>query len=170
LFLVAPQLRVFSEFAFSGNDDMLTVDDVLRMAKASGVTVRVEGYDLVLEHGVDSSVDVLAMLRRYKPELVSALRMRRANEPSHQPPEAVASEASGANRDAALLQAMSENPDCSMQDWATASGQSKRAVQTALEGRLTKRRLVENPLGKWRLTDEGRKAISEGHVDATNAA
>jgi hypothetical protein len=128
---------------------MLTVDDVLRMAKAAGVTVRVEGYDLVLEHGVDSPVDVLLMLRRYKPELVSAPRMREAIERSLRPPEAVAkaTDAHGAGRDAALLQAMSENPDGSMQDWANASGQSKRAVQTALEGRLRKRRLVENRSG-----------------------
>jgi hypothetical protein len=150
---------------------MLTVDDVLRMAAAAGVTVKVKGFDLVVEHSVDSPVDLLLMLRRYKPELVSALRMRQANEPS-QPPEAVASEASSANRDAALLQVMSESPGSSLQDWANASGQSKRAVQTLLEGRLRKRRLVENSVGKWRLTDEGRKAVSEGYVDvdATNAA
>jgi hypothetical protein len=150
---------------------MLTVDDVLRMAKAAGVTVRVKGFALILEHDVDSPVDILLMLRRYKPELVSAVRMREAIERSLHPPEAVARapDACGANRDAALLQAMSENPGCSMQDWANASGQSKRTVQTALEGRLRKRRLVENPLGKWRLTDEGRKAVSEGHIDVDAA-
>jgi hypothetical protein len=151
---------------------VLTVDDVLRMATAAGVTVRVQVYDLVVEHSVDSPVDVLSMLRRYKPELVSALRMRQASEPSLQPPEAAAKapDAENASRDVALLQAMSENPGSSMQDWANASGQNKRAVQTALERRLRKRRLVENPLGKWRLTDEGCKAVSEGFAGATNTA
>ena len=32
---------------------MMSVDDVLRMAKSAGVTVLVEGYDLILEHEAD---------------------------------------------------------------------------------------------------------------------
>jgi hypothetical protein len=61
---------------------MRTVDDVLRMAKSAGVTVLVEGYDLVLEHEADPPVNLVAMLRRFKPELVSALRMREADQRS----------------------------------------------------------------------------------------
>jgi hypothetical protein len=72
-----------------------------------------------------------------------------------------AREASAARRDVALFKAIADNPSGSMQDWANATGQSKRAVQTALEGRLSKQRLVENPLGKWGLTDKGRKALRD---------
>ena len=61
---------------------MRTVDDVLRMAKCAGVTVLVEGYDLVLEHEADPPPNLVAMLRHYKPELVSALRMRQAAQSS----------------------------------------------------------------------------------------
>jgi hypothetical protein len=61
---------------------MRTVDDVLRVAKSAGVTVLVEGYDLVLEHEADPPPKVVAMLRHYKPELVSALRMRQADQRS----------------------------------------------------------------------------------------
>jgi hypothetical protein len=61
---------------------MMTVDDVLRTAKSAGVTVLVDGYDLVLEHDADPPVNLVAMLRRFKPELVSALRMRRAEQRS----------------------------------------------------------------------------------------
>jgi hypothetical protein len=61
---------------------MRTVDDVLRSAKSAGVTVLVEGYDLVLEHQADPPPNLVAMLRHYKPELVSALRMREAEQRS----------------------------------------------------------------------------------------
>jgi hypothetical protein len=61
---------------------MMTVDDVLRMAKTAGVTVLVEGYNLVLEHDDDPPANLVAMLRRFKPELVSALRMRQADQRS----------------------------------------------------------------------------------------
>jgi hypothetical protein len=61
---------------------MMTVDDVLRMAKSAGVTVLVEGCDLVLEHEADPPPNLVAMLRHYKPELVSALRMRQADQRS----------------------------------------------------------------------------------------
>src|ERR1700722_14076302 len=61
---------------------MRTVDDVLRMAKSAGVTVLVEGYDLVLEHEADPPPNLVATLRHYKPELVSALRMRQADQRS----------------------------------------------------------------------------------------
>ena len=59
---------------------MMTVDGVLRIAKSAGVTVLVEGYDLVLEHQADPPPNLVAMLRHYKPELVSALRMRQAEQ------------------------------------------------------------------------------------------
>ena len=61
---------------------MRTVDDVLRMARSAGVTVLVEGYDLVLEHEADPPPNLVATLRHYKPELVSALRMRQADQRS----------------------------------------------------------------------------------------
>ena len=57
---------------------MMTVDDVLRMAESVGVTVTVEGFDLVLEHDDDPPAHLVAMLRHYKPELVSVLLMRQA--------------------------------------------------------------------------------------------
>jgi hypothetical protein len=61
---------------------MMTVDDVLRMASSAGVSVLVDGYDLVLEHDVDPPANLVAMLRHFKPELVSALRMRQAEQRS----------------------------------------------------------------------------------------
>ena len=61
---------------------MRTVDEVLRVAESAGVTVLVEGYDLVLEHEADPPPNLVAMLRHYKPELVSALRMRQADQRS----------------------------------------------------------------------------------------
>jgi hypothetical protein len=61
---------------------MMRVDDVLRMAESVGVTVTVEGFDLVLEHDDDPPAHLVAMLRHYKPELVSALLMRQAEQRS----------------------------------------------------------------------------------------
>jgi hypothetical protein len=61
---------------------MMTVDDVLGMANSAGVTVLVEGYNLVLEHDDDPPTNLMAMLRHFKPELVSALRMREAEQRS----------------------------------------------------------------------------------------
>jgi hypothetical protein len=61
---------------------MMSVDDVLRMAKSAGVTVLVEGYDLILEHEADPPSHLVAMLRHYKRELVGALRMREAEQRS----------------------------------------------------------------------------------------
>ena len=61
---------------------MMTVDDVLRIAKSAGVTVLVEGCNLVLEHDDDPPAHLVAMLRHYKPELVSALLMRQAEQRS----------------------------------------------------------------------------------------
>ena len=61
---------------------MMTVDDVLGMAKSAGVTVLVEGYNLVLEHDDDPPANLVAMLRHFKPELISALRMRQAEQRS----------------------------------------------------------------------------------------
>jgi hypothetical protein len=59
---------------------MMTVDDVLRMASSAGVSVLVDGYDLVLEHDVDPPANLVAMLRHFKSELVSVLRMRQAEQ------------------------------------------------------------------------------------------
>ena len=61
---------------------MMTVDDVLRIAKSAGVTVLVEGCNLVLEHDDDPPANLVAMLRRFKPELVNALLMRQADQRS----------------------------------------------------------------------------------------
>jgi hypothetical protein len=61
---------------------MMTVDDVLRMAKSAGVAVEVEGYNLVVEYDADPSAQLLGMLRHFKPELVSALRMRQGEQRS----------------------------------------------------------------------------------------
>ena len=61
---------------------MMSVDDVLRMAKSAGVTVLVEGYDLILEHEADPPPHLVAMLRHYKRVLVGALRMREAEQRS----------------------------------------------------------------------------------------
>jgi hypothetical protein len=60
----------------------MTVDDVLRMAKAAGVTVLLDGHDLVLEHDADPPPNLVAMFRRFKQEIVSALRMREAEQRS----------------------------------------------------------------------------------------
>ena len=59
---------------------MMTVDDVLRMTSSAGASVLVDGYDLVLEHDVDPPANLVAMLRHFKSELVSALRMRQAEQ------------------------------------------------------------------------------------------
>jgi hypothetical protein len=59
---------------------MMTVDDVLRMASSAGVSVLVDGYELVLEHDVDPPANLVAMLRHFRSELVSALRMRQAEQ------------------------------------------------------------------------------------------
>jgi hypothetical protein len=61
---------------------MTRVDDVLRMATSAGVTVQVEGSNLVLEYDADPPANLVGMLRRFKPELVSALRTRQAEQRS----------------------------------------------------------------------------------------
>jgi hypothetical protein len=61
---------------------MMRVDDVLRMATSAGVTVQLEGSNLVLEYDVDPPANLVGMLRRFKPELVSALRTRQAEQRS----------------------------------------------------------------------------------------
>jgi hypothetical protein len=52
------------------------------MAKSAGVTVLVDGFDLVLENGTDPPPHLVAMFRRFEPEIVSALRMRQAEQRS----------------------------------------------------------------------------------------
>jgi hypothetical protein len=61
---------------------MMTVDDVLRTAKSVGVAVEVEGYNLVVEYDADPSAQLLRMLRHFKPEIFSALRVRQAEQRS----------------------------------------------------------------------------------------
>jgi hypothetical protein len=60
--------------------NMITVDNILHMARSAGVTVLVDGYDLVLEHDANPPADLVAICRRFKPELVRALRMRQAEQ------------------------------------------------------------------------------------------
>ena len=59
---------------------MIRVDDLLRMAEAVGVTLTVEGRNLILEHAADPPADLVETVRRHKPELVTALRKRQAEE------------------------------------------------------------------------------------------
>jgi DNA-binding IclR family transcriptional regulator len=53
---------------------------------------------------------------------------------------------------------MAREPNGSIRDWAAAAGISKSAIGRNLQA-LAKARLAENTLGKWTVTDAGRKAI-----------
>jgi hypothetical protein len=59
---------------------MMRVDDVLRMATSAGVTVQVEGSNLVLEYDADPPEDVIAALKAAKPAIVGELRIRAAQD------------------------------------------------------------------------------------------
>jgi hypothetical protein len=61
---------------------MTRVDDVLRMAKSAGVTVQVEGSNLVLEYDADPPEDVIVALKAAKPAIVGELRVRSARDHS----------------------------------------------------------------------------------------
>jgi hypothetical protein len=59
---------------------VILVDDLLGMAEAIGVTVMVEDSNLILEHDADPPAELVEAFRRHKPDLVSALRMREADQ------------------------------------------------------------------------------------------
>jgi hypothetical protein len=67
-------------------------------------------------------------------------------------------EQAAGDRKAALLKAMAQQPNGSIRDWAAAAGISKSAIGRNLQA-LAKAKLAENTLGKWTVTDAGRKAI-----------
>ena len=53
---------------------------------------------------------------------------------------------------------MAQQPNGSIRDWAAAVGTGKSAVGRNLQA-LAKAKLAENTLGKWTVTDAGRRAI-----------
>jgi AAA domain len=67
-------------------------------------------------------------------------------------------EQAAGDRKAALLKAMAQQPNGSIRDWAAAVGTGKSAVGRNLQA-LAKAKLAESTLGKWTVTDAGRKAI-----------
>lgn len=67
---------------------------------------------------------------------------------------------SGHAADAALLRAMIDSPSASIRDLGAAIGCAKSAIERKLS-RLTREKLVKNVLGKWNITEAGRKAVRE---------
>jgi hypothetical protein len=61
------------------------------------------------------------------------------------------------NTDLALLKAILAEPDATQQAWAITIGKSKTLVNKKLQ-KLKSEKLVDVVLGKWSLTDRGRKA------------
>lgn len=57
---------------------MTTVDDVLRRAETAGVALVIEGESLALDHDGELPSDLVAEIKRFKPEIVSTLRRREA--------------------------------------------------------------------------------------------
>ncbi|MCW2285687.1 hypothetical protein M2323_001981 [Rhodoblastus acidophilus] len=62
------------------------------------------------------------------------------------------------NVNIALLRAMIANPTGSQRDWGAAIGKAKSNVNGRLQT-LKREKLVEDILGKWRVTDKGQKAV-----------
>lgn len=73
-------------------------------------------------------------------------------------------EEAAVNADAALLRAMDAEPGGTIRGWAVAAKLSKSAIDRALP-RLAAERLTKKTLGKWQITDAGRKAL-EAQNDA----
>jgi len=71
-----------------------------------------------------------------------------------------------ANLDLALLQAMIANPDGTQAEWGHAIGRDKSRVNRKLQ-RLKVLKLVEEGLGKWRVTPRGIKEASAGEAPMT---
>jgi len=69
-------------------------------------------------------------------------------------------EAVEANLDLALLRAMIAEPDATQDRWAKMIGRSKSSVNAKLQ-KLKRPKLVEQCLGKWRVTPKGHKEVSE---------
>jgi hypothetical protein len=61
--------------------------------------------------------------------------------------------------DIALLRAMIGEPDGTQADWGRAIGRTKARVNARLQ-KLKRRKLVEEGLGKWRVTPTGVKETS----------
>ncbi len=66
-------------------------------------------------------------------------------------------EASEIDTDHALLRAIRAEPDASQMAWATAIGKSKALVNKKLQ-KMKGEKLVDVTLGKWSLTEKGKKA------------
>jgi hypothetical protein len=60
-----------------------TVDDVLRRAEAAGVAIAIEGESLALDHDGELPSDLVAALKRFKPEILSTLHRREAVRQAH---------------------------------------------------------------------------------------
>jgi hypothetical protein len=78
------------------------------------------------------------------------------------PVDEEAAEARGeafAQRDLALMMAMAADPTGTERKWATATGFSRRAIQTML-GRLKRERLVEKRARRWGLTKTGERMVN----------
>lgn len=60
----------------------------------------------------------------------------------------------------ALINAMLAQPDDTQEEWARAVGRSKSTVNHRLQ-RLKNEKLVEVVLGKWRVTERGKKAVKQ---------
>jgi hypothetical protein len=69
-------------------------------------------------------------------------------------------ERSELDTDKALLRAMSADPAGTQQAWAAAIGRAKSSVNIKLQ-RLAKEKLVEVTLGRYFITDKGRKALEQ---------
>jgi hypothetical protein len=54
---------------------------------------------------------------------------------------------------------MIANPNGTQTDWATAIGRTKGPTNHRLQ-KLKKLKLVEEWVGKWRLTEKGKKAVN----------
>ncbi|WP_034996695.1 AAA family ATPase [Beijerinckia mobilis] len=67
----------------------------------------------------------------------------------------------GINTTRALLKAMAENPGGSQREWAAAIGRAVGLVNKNLQ-KLKDQRLVEDVLGKWKLTAKGEKEALNG--------
>ncbi len=70
-------------------------------------------------------------------------------------------ESAEANADRALLRAMIDAPSGTQQEWAKAIRRAKSGVNRKLQ-KLSKAKLVSETLGKWSVTQQGRKALELG--------
>jgi hypothetical protein len=85
--------------------------------------------------------------------------------------EAEARETAIAKREVRLLRAISDNPSASMTELASKADIKRGSISRALT-RLAKERpkLIENNLGKWRVTKAGKQALEEAKTGETAQA